>query len=181
MLFVNFEKWRYEQMTPPEFKRGFRGYDSDAVDQAWAESEREISEINAANKELRIQINSLKEQKSELESRLKYYEKIEKDLRDALVNSQRIANQLKDDASKQAEDIIQAARNESENILSEATRLKESKEIETDTLLSEKRKEIVELEKQIQGLNDQKAQLETVISQAKQYLAMIKGLFSEAS
>lgn len=168
-------------MTPPEFKRGFRGYDSDAVDQAWAESEREISEINAANKELRIQINNLKEQKSELESRLKYYEKIEKDLRDALVNSQRIANQLKDDASKQAEDIIQAARNESENILSEATRLKESKEIETDTLLSEKRKEIVELEEQIQGLNDQKAQLETVINQAKQYLAMIKGLFSEAS
>jgi len=165
-----------KNLETPDFKRGFRGYDSDAVDQAWAENERQLSEANAANKELRLQINSLREQNLEWGNRLKYYEQIEKDLRDALVSAQRIANQVKDDATKQAEELLQSARNESEAILSEATRLTEAKEIEADTLLIEKRMEIVQLEEQIQGLTEQKAELQSLVEQALQYLDMIKGL-----
>ncbi|SHH84534.1 DivIVA domain-containing protein [Desulfosporosinus lacus] len=163
-------------METPEFKRGFRGYDSDAVDQAWAESERQLSEANAANKELRLQINSLREQNSEWGNRLKYYEQIEKDLRDALVSAQRIANQVKDEATIQAEELLQSARSESEVILSEAARLSESKEIEADNMLIEKRMEIVQLEEQIQGLIEQKTELQTLVDQVRQYLEKIKDL-----
>ncbi|MDO0821398.1 DivIVA domain-containing protein [Desulfosporosinus nitroreducens] len=163
-------------METPEFKRGFRGYDSDAVDQAWAESERQLSEANAAHKELRLQINSLREQNSEWGNRLKYYEQIEKDLRDALVSAQRIANQVKDEATIQAEELLQSARSESEVILSEATHLSESKEIEADNMLIEKRMEIVQLEEQIQGLIEQKTELQTLADQVRQYLDKIKDL-----
>jgi len=163
-------------METPDFKRGFRGYDSDAVDQAWAENERQLSEANAANKELRLQINSLREQNQEWGNRLKYYEQIEKDLRDALVSAQRIANQVKDDAAKQAEDLVQSARIESETILSEAAQLSESKEQEADSLLIEKRMEIVQLEEQIQTLTEQKSELQNLVDQAMRYLDMIKDL-----
>jgi len=163
-------------LDTPDFKRGFRGYDSDAVDQAWAETERQLSEAHAANKELRLQINSLREQNSEWENRLKYYEQIEKDLRDALVSAQRIANQVKDEATKQAEELMQSARNESEALLSEAERLLESKENEADTKIIEKRMEIVQLEEQLQELTKQKAELQTLVDQAIQYLDMIKDL-----
>jgi len=163
-------------LETPDFKRGFRGYDSDAVDQAWAETDRQLSEANAANKELRLQINSLREQNSEWGNRLKYYEQIEKDLRDALVSAQRIANHVKDEATKQAEELLQSARSESEVLLSEAARLSESKEIEVDTMLVEKRMEITQLEEQIQGLNEQKAEIQTLVDQAMQYLEIIKSL-----
>jgi len=164
------------RLETPDFKRGFRGYDSDAVDQAWAETDRQLSEANAANKELRLQINSLREQNSEWGNRLKYYEQIEKDLRDALVSAQRIANHVKDEATKQAEELLQSARSESEVLLSEAARLSESKEIEVDTMLVEKRMEITQLEEQIQGLNEQKAEIQTLVDQAMQYLEIIKSL-----
>ncbi|WP_427854294.1 DivIVA domain-containing protein [Desulfosporosinus youngiae] len=163
-------------LEAPDFKRVFRGYDSDEVDQAWAENERQLSEANAVNKELRLQINSLREQNLEWGNRLKDYEQIEKDLRDALVSAQRIAKQVKEDAAKQAEELLQSTRNESETILKETTRLKEAEEMETETLLIEKRKEIVQLEAQIQELTEQKAELQTIVEQAVQYLDMIKDL-----
>ena len=165
-----------QNLETPAFKRGFRGYDSDAVDQAWAETDRQLSEANAANKELRLQINSLREQNLEWGNRLKYYEQIEKELRDALLSAQRIANQVKDDAIKQAEELMQSARSESEALLSEATRISESKEIEADTMLIEKREEIVQLEEQILELTEQKTELQTQADQVIHYLEMAKGL-----
>lgn len=163
-------------METPDFKRGFRGYDSDAVDQAWAESERQLAEAHAANKELRLQINSLREQNSEWANRVKYYEQIEKDLRDALVSAQRAANQIKDEATKQAEELIQSARTQSDTILSEAKQQLESKEIEADTRLIERRLEIVQVEEQLQQLSQQKTEIQTLIDQADEYLSMIKDL-----
>lgn len=163
-------------METPDFKRGFRGYDSDAVDQAWAESERQLAEAHAANKELRLQINSLREQNSEWANRVKYYEQIEKDLRDALVSAQRAANQIKDEATKQAEGLIQSARTQSDTILSEAKQQLESKEIEADTRLIERRLEIVRVEEQLQQLSQQKTEIQTLIDQADEYLSMIKDL-----
>ncbi|MHB8132218.1 MAG: DivIVA domain-containing protein [Mobilitalea sp.] len=165
-------------METPEFKRVFRGYDSEAVEQAWAETDRQLSEANAANKELRLQINSLREQNSEWGNRLKYYEQIEKDLRDALLSAQRVATQIKNDAIKQADDVLQSAQSESEILISEATRLSESKEIEVETMLLEKRMEIVQIEEQIQGLLEQKNELKTQVNQAIRYLEMAKELFT---
>ena len=165
-------------MEMPDFKRVIRGYDPEAVDQAWAETDRQLSEANAAHKELRLQINSLREQNSEWGNRLKNYEQIEKDLRDALLSAQRIANQVKDEATKQADELMQSARNESETLLSEATRISESMEIEIETKLIEKRMEILQIEEQIKGLAEQKTELQTQVDQAIRYLEMAKGLFT---
>lgn len=163
-------------MEIPEFKRVFRGYDSEAVDQAWAETDRQLSEAHAANKELRLQINSLREQNSEWGNRLKYYEQIEKDLRDALLSSQRVATQIKDEATKQADEILQFAQSESETIISDATRISESKELEAETMLIEKRGEIVRIEEQLQELMEQKTELQATLDQVMNYLDKTKEL-----
>jgi len=162
----------------PDFKRVIRGYDPEAVDQAWAETNRQLSEANAAHKELRLQINSLREQNSEWGNRLKHYEQIERDLRDALLSAQRIANQVKDEATKQADELRQSARNESETLLSEATRISKSMETEVETKLIEKRMEILQIEEQIKGLAEQKTELQTQVDQAIRYLEMAKSLFT---
>ena len=168
-------------METPDFKRVIRGYDPEAVEQAWIETDRQLSEANAINKELRLQINSLREQNSEWGNRLKYYEQIEMDLRDALLSAQRIANQLKEEATKQANELIQSARCESETLLYEATRISELKEAEAETLLLDKHAEITQLEEQIQGLVEQKAELQTLADQAIHYLEMAKGLLEPAT
>lgn len=168
-------------METPDFKRVIRGYDPEAVDQAWAETDRQLSEANATNKELRLQINSLREQNLEWGNRLKYYEQIEKDLRDALLSAQRIANQVKEEATKQANELIQSTRSESETLLSEATRLSELKEIEVETLLIDKRLEIVQIEEQIQSLAEQKAEIQTLVDQAIHHLEMVMGLLGPST
>jgi cell division initiation protein len=165
-------------LETPDFKRVIRGYDPEAVDQAWAETDRQLSEANAAHKELRLQINSLREQNSEWGNRLKHYEQIDKDLRDALLSAQRIANQVKDEATKQADELMQSAHKESETLLSEATRISESMESEVETKLIEKRMEILQIEEQIKGLAEQKTELQTQVDQAIRYLEMAKGLFT---
>ena len=165
-------------METPDFKRVMRGYAPEAVDQAWAESDRQLSEANAAHKELRLQINSLREQNNEWRNRLKHYEQIERDLQDALLSSQRIANQVKDEATKEAADLLQSARAESETLLSEATLFSESMESEVETKLTEKRNEILQIEEQIKGLTEQKTELQTQVDQAICYLEMAKGLFA---
>lgn len=165
-------------METPDFKRVIRGYDPETVDQAWAETDRQLSEANAAHKELRLQINSLREQNSEWGNRLKHYELIERDLRDALLSAQRIANQVKDEATRQADELMQSARNESETLLSEATRISESMEFEVETKLLEKRMEILQIEEQIKGLAEQKTGLQTQVDQAIRYLEMAKGSFA---
>ena len=168
-------------METPDFKRVIRGYDPATVDQAWAETDRQLSEANAANKELRLQINSLREQNLEWGNRLKYYEQIEKDLRDALLSAQRIANQVKEEATKQADVLMQSARSESETLISEATRISESKEIELETMLMEKRQEILQIDEQIQELVAQKTEVQTLVDQAMHYLEKVMRLLEPST
>ena len=165
-------------METPDFKRIFRGYDPEAVDQAWVETDRQLSEANAAHKELRLQINSLKEQNSEWGNRLKHYEQIEKELQDAILSAQRIANQVKAEAAKQADELMESARHESETLLSDATRNSESIENEVETKLITMRMEILQIEEQIKGLAEQKNELQTVVDQSIRYLEMAKELFT---
>jgi len=165
-------------LETPDFKRVIRGYDPEAVDQAWVETDRQLSEANAAHKELRLQLNSLREQNTEWGNRLKHYEQIEKDLRDALLSAQRIANQVKDEAKKDADKLMESALNESETMLSEATRISESMEIDVETKLVERRMEVLQIEEQIKGLADQKAELQTQVDQAIRYLEMAKEVFT---
>ncbi|WP_242833194.1 DivIVA domain-containing protein [Desulfosporosinus acidiphilus] len=163
----------------PDFKRVLRGYEPEAVDQAWAETDRQLSEANTANKELRLQINSLREQNTEWGNRLKAYEKIESDLRDALLSAQRVANQVREEAAKNAETIIKSARDESEVILHEATRLSESKEAEVETMLVEKRQEVLKLEDEIQALLCRKDELQGLVEKSIHHLDVVQKLLGD--
>ena len=163
-------------MKTLDFKRVMRGYDPEAVDQAWTEMDEQLSVVNASNKELRLQLNNLREQNSESGNRLQHYEQIEKDLRDALLSAQRIANQVKEDATKQADELLQSAHLESESILNEARRISELKEAEAVATLIEKQKEINGIQEQIQELTEQKAALQRQVDEAIRYLETVKGL-----
>ena len=155
----------------PDFKRVMLGYDPDTVDQALADIDRQFTEANAANKELRLQINNLREQNSEWEKRLKHYEEIEIDLRDALLNAQRIANQIKDEATKQADELRESARKESEAIIAEAARIAKSKQHQAEAMLSEKRTKINKMDEQIRQLAETKAELQALVEQTLGHLA----------
>lgn len=163
-------------MELPDFKIVFRGYDQEPVDQAWEELDRQLSEANATNKELRLQINSLREQNSEWGNRLKNYEQMEKDLRDALITSQRIATQVKEEATAQANELLLTARSEFETMINEANRISELKENEADTLLIKKRAEIDQVDDQLKNLVEQKNELQAQVDQCSYYLEMAKGV-----
>jgi cell division initiation protein len=156
------------------------GFDPEAVNLTLAETERQLSEAVAVNKELRLQINSLREQNTEWGNRLKHYEQIETDLREALLSTQRIANQVKEDAEKESEELLLSARNKSEEMLEEATRVSESKELEVETIIAEKRIEILQLEEQIQSLSEQKRELQTIVDQAMPYFAKVHDLITSS-
>ena len=168
-------------MEMPDFKRVIRGYDPKSVDQTLAETVRQLFEANAANKEMRLQINSLQEQNSEWGNRLKHFEQIEKNLMNAMLSAQQLSSQVKEEATQQANELIQSARTKSESIINEATRITELKEIETETLLSEKRAEISQIEEQIQGLAKQKRNLQTLVDQSIHYLDIVKGLLGSST
>ncbi|WP_407314801.1 DivIVA domain-containing protein [Desulfosporosinus sp. SB140] len=163
----------------PDFKRVIRGYEPESVDQAWTEANRQLSEANEANKELRFQINKLKEQNSEWGNRLKDYEAIEKDLRDALLNAQRISTQVREEASKNAEELIESARAESKAIINEATRLSELKETEIESILIEKRQSVITIEEQIQDLIERKTKLQALVEQSIQHLEIVQRLLRD--
>ena len=138
--------------------------------------EEQNSESNAANNELTIQINSLQEQNSECENRLKYYEQIEKDIVNVLLSAQQIANREKEEASKQADNLIQSARSESETLLTETTRILKLKENESEKLILNKQSKILLIEERIKELVEQKTELQTRVDQAINFLEMAMGL-----
>ncbi|SPF43534.1 Small-conductance mechanosensitive channel (modular protein) [Candidatus Desulfosporosinus infrequens] len=134
------------------------------------------SESSATNNELRLQIDGLRVKNSECENRLKYYEQIERDMSDALLSAQRIANQVKEEATKQADDLLQSARSESETLLNETTRISKLKVNDAETLFIHKKSQIILIEEQIQVLSEQETDLQKRIDQVTDFLEMARGL-----
>ena len=143
--------------------------------------DRQFSDANAANKELRLQINSLHEQNSEWGTRLKHYEQIESDLRDALLSAQRIANQVKKEAEKNVEELLSSARIERENILQETARLAELRTAELEATLEERRLEIAESEEQIRQLTKRRLELQALVERSFRHLESIQTLLDDFS
>lgn len=146
-------------MEPLTFQKVWRGYDPEEVDKAYAEIQHKLDEANASNRELRLQINSLREQNTEWGNRLKSYGEMEKDLRDALLSSQRVAGQVKENAEKDSELLIENAKVEAKTLLLEATqgaeqRVAELKEEEAQTqaLLNELQESLSEIRLEKEGL-----------------------------
>ena len=134
------------------------------------------SESNDENKELRTQIDSLQEQSTETGNRLKYFEQIEKDIMGALLSAQRIATQVKEEATKQADELLQSARSESETLLSETTRTIKLKVNDAQTLLIHKQSQINLIEEQLQGLSKQKTELQARVDQVINFMELAVGM-----
>lgn len=166
-------------MKLPNFKRVMRGYEPESVDQAWAEMQQQLADLNAANKELRLQVNSLREQTQEFEHRLKSYVEIDKDLRDALLNAQKIANQVREEAESKAEKLLESARAEAEMTIEEAKSEAERKAAELESLIAGQRAELASLEQEKNALQSAKDSLEQMLEQAVSHLEVAAALLSK--
>jgi cell division initiation protein len=148
----------------PTFKKVMRGYDIEEVKQSWAEMSQIIANQNATNVELKLQINSLKEQNAEWENRVNDYIKMETDLRDAVISSQRIAKQAQESAEQKSEELIAAAQAEADAILNGIQEEAQKREEDSIRHLEENQAKIADLENQIFELisihNKQKQKVE---------------------
>ncbi|AHF06886.1 DivIVA domain-containing protein [Desulfitobacterium metallireducens] len=161
-------------MESLNFRKIMRGYDPDEVDNAYAELQHKLDEANASNRELRLQINSLREQNAEWGNRLKSYEGMEKDLRDAMLSAQRVAGQVKDNAEQDAQTLLENAKNEVETLLHESTqraeqRVAELKEEEIKTEAS-----LNQLQDQVSELTLEKEALEIRMEKASAQLELLR-------
>lgn len=163
-------------MELPNFKRVMRGYDTEEVDKAWAESHHNLAEANASNRELRLQINSLREQNNEWGNRLKSYEKIELDLRDALLSAQRVANQMREEAECSAQQVLDQAKSDAETLRTESQFQAEKKVSELEETVSLKTELLSELEGRIYELSTQKEILEARMEQAQVQLELLRSV-----
>lgn len=158
----------------PNFKKVMRGYDPESVEQAWEELERHVSEANTANKDLRLQLNTLRDQNNELFERIREYEKIDADLRDALLSAQRIANQVKTDAENQSAAIIASARAEADELLIASRQEASLRQAELEDFFQTNELAKTHLELEITELSVRKHDLEQQVEIAYQGLVEIK-------
>lgn len=166
-------------MELADFKRVWRGYEPEEVDKAWAELQRNLSEANASNRELRLQINSLREQNSEWEKRSKSCGSMEKDLRDAIVSAQRMANQVREEAERTAQQILEQAKINADSLVSETQLETERKIVELDEQLYSKTQILNELEEKISDLTAQKENLSLRLEKAQAQLLMTRSILEE--
>ena len=109
-----------------EFKSGFRGYDANEVDDFLDEVADEFERTFGENKRLTDEMASLKD-------RLQQFEDLESAIREALVQAQQVARDLRQNAGKEAELIIREAKEQSHRILADSSsrveRVQESYEV----------------------------------------------------
>lgn len=105
-----------------EFKRKLRGYDMDEVDEF-------LDQVIRAFEALITENNHLKEQLSQVDDKLEQYHNLEETLNRTLVVAQAAADELKANARREADLIIQEARLQAERIV-EAGRSKDIKLME---------------------------------------------------
>ena len=163
----------------PDFKRAMRGYDTTEVEQAWADIGRTLADLNADNKELKLQLNSLREQNTEWGNRLKSYEKMETDLRDALISAQRIAKQVKEEAEHNAEGLLSSTRMEVETLLNEAQEDVRKIVEETNLQLLENQQNILNMKNEIVELTTRKEEIQRRVEKTADFLGILQHSLQE--
>lgn len=98
-----------------EFEKGFRGYDSDAVDAFLAELVRDYETLYRDNREMTDKIE-------QLEKRLAQYEQMEATMNNTLVLAQETGENVKNAARKEAELIVKEAEQQRNEIMASAER-----------------------------------------------------------
>ena len=96
-----------------EFKKSFRGYDSDEVDEF-------INEIIENYEELYKENSRIKENLSRVNEKLEHYVKIENTIQNTLLLAQNAAEQARESSQKESELIIRNANDTAKKILDKA-------------------------------------------------------------
>ena len=96
-----------------EFKKGFRGYDSEEVDEF-------INEIIENYEELYKENSRLKENLSRVNEKLEHYVKIENTIQNTLLLAQNAAEQARETSQKEAEMILSKANESAQKVLDKA-------------------------------------------------------------
>lgn len=113
-----------------EFKRTFRGYDEDEVDEFLDQVISDYEQLYRENIDLR-------EMASKAEGNTGQYKELEDTLKNALVVAQQTSDQMKANAEKEAQMIIQKADVKAEQVVNSAHEKYESKIKEYETLKSQ--------------------------------------------
>lgn len=98
-----------------EFEKGFRGYDTEAVDAFMTELVHDYEVLYRENREMTDKIE-------QLEKRLAQYEQMEATMNNTLALAQETGENVKKSARKEADLILQEAEQERQNILRDAQR-----------------------------------------------------------
>lgn len=101
------------ELNNKEFKRSFRGYDIDDVDDFLEQVIEDYEKLYKENAGLREKIDSLSE-------RLNHYTAIESTLQNTMVMAQSAADQVKSNSQKEAELIIKNANDTAQRIIDQA-------------------------------------------------------------
>jgi len=96
-----------------EFKKGLRGYDVDEVDEFLDEVIKDFEVLYKENLDLKEQLENQKDS-------LERYKEMEETLQNTMVLAQKMAEEAKRNADKEAELIIWEARKKAEQIIAEA-------------------------------------------------------------
>lgn len=100
-------------ITGKEFKKGFRGYDMDEVDEFLDKVAEQYEAIYKEN-------SSLKEKLNSIEENLHHYNKMEETIQNTLLLAQNAADQSKKAAQRESELIIKNANETSKKLLDKA-------------------------------------------------------------
>lgn len=101
------------EINNKEFKRAFRGYDIDDVDDFMEQIVEDYEKLFKENAALREKINTLTE-------KLEHYTKIETTLQNTLVLAQGAADQAKSNSQKESELILKNANDTAQKIIDQA-------------------------------------------------------------
>lgn len=113
-----------------EFRRSFRGYNADEVDEFLDEVVRDFEIIIKEN-------NELKERLGELDSEVARFKKLEETLNNTLIVAQATAEEVKNNAHKEAELIIKEAQQQAAALIEEAKQKCREYEAELERLKAE--------------------------------------------
>lgn len=117
-----------------EFKKVFRGYDIDEVDDFLEQVVEEYERIYKENITLKEKINILND-------KIEHYSNMESTLQNTLVLAQTAAEQAKENSRKEAEMILKNAKDKSEEIIRQANE-------KANTLIAEAQQKVLNINKE---------------------------------
>lgn len=110
-----------------EFKRSFRGYDEDEVNEFLDQVIKDYEVLIRENKELQNQLNTIQE-------RLDHFANIEETLSKTIIVAQEAADEVKTNAKKEAQLILKEAEKNADRIINEALAKTRKIAVETEEL-----------------------------------------------